>query len=58
MTYTVKIQYANGKVINKNFSGFQSLLNAREYLNNQKRNAKPLEIKESKIKQVYSLYTI
>jgi hypothetical protein len=58
MTYTVKIQYANGKVINKNFSGFQSLLNAREYLNNQQRNAKPLQIKESKIKQAYSLYTI
>ena len=58
MTYTVKIQYVNGKVINKNFSGFQSLLHAREYLNNQKRNAKPLEIQESKIKQVYSLYTI
>jgi len=58
MTYTVKIQYVNGNVINKNFSGFQSLLHAREYLNNQKRNAKPLEIQESKIKQVYSLYTI
>lgn len=56
MTYTVEIKYKNGKVLQKNFNGSKGLSNAREYLNNQQRTAKPLEIIKGKIKQAYPLY--
>ena len=53
-SYLVEILYTNGEICRKIFNNDNSKQEAMEFLNNTQRDAKPLSIVKTKIRQVYS----
>ena len=53
-SYLVEILYTNGEICRKIFNNDNSKAEAREFLNTTQRDAKPLSIAKTKIRQVYS----